>query len=142
LESLVAALPGDLGYELRSDFNRLAFPSIHGDPGALDRKLNQALKLDSLTPDQRQKLNDLVAEYRPAYAAFCEQMVNATSGSEGVNLFGGDPEDVEKWQAREEAMEKLRFDRNELNSRGAQKLKGILNSEQLAQIGGLPTASE
>ena len=56
--------------------------------------------------------------------------------------FGGDPEDVEKWQAREEAMEKLRFDRSELNSRGAQKLKGILNSEQLALIGGLPTASE
>jgi hypothetical protein len=142
LESLTAALPDDAAYELRSEFNRLAFPNIHNDPGALDRKLNQALKLETLTTDQRQRLSDLAAEYRPAYAAFCEQMIAASSGSEGINMFGGDPEAVEKWQDREEAMAKLRFDRDELNSRAAQKLKSILNSEQLAQIGGLPTPPE
>jgi hypothetical protein len=41
-------------------------------------------------------------------------------------------------QERQEQMEKMRFDRNELNQRVAANLKAALTEDQLTRIGGLP----
>lgn len=138
IEKLVAALPADAAYTLRSQYNLKAFPNIYNDQTAIDKHLNESLKLGDLTDEQRRKLDEIAVEYRPAYAALCEQMIQATAGSEGMNFASGDPQDWQDFQKRQEVMSKLRFDRDELNTRAIGQLKTILTEDQLRRIGGVP----
>ncbi|MCI0674808.1 MAG: hypothetical protein L0Y42_03415 [Phycisphaerales bacterium] len=139
LEKLIAVLPADAGETLRHQYNLKAYPKIYGDSGAIDRHLNAALRLEDLTDDQRRKINDLAAEYRPAYAALCDQMMQITAGAAPLNFAAQDREGWSEFQQRHENMSKLRFDRDEVNQRAAGQLRSILSEDQIRQIGGLPT---
>lgn len=138
LDRILAGLSADAAYNLRSEYNRRAFPNVYQDETALDRQLNEALKLNDLTDDQRRKIADLAAEYRPAYAGFCDQLVQNSTGSEDVNLMSGDPQDMKKFQERQEKMATVKFDRNEVNVRAISQLKSILTEDQIRRVGGLP----
>lgn len=139
IESLLAALDADASYKVRSAYNRKAYPTVYNDDQSVDRQLTYALRLDALTEEQQRALNDLAAEYRPAYNGFCDQMVQATAAGDGANRFMGfDAEAWKKYQERQDAIEKIRYDRNELNQRANSRLRSTLTPEQIAKIGGLP----
>ena len=57
-------------------------------------------------------------------------------GSPAPN-FGGDF-DWQAYRARESEIEKLEFDRRELDHRTLRRLQAILRPEQVARMGGLP----
>jgi hypothetical protein len=143
LTNVLAALPPDHANRIRRAYNLRAFPNVYTDPGALEQCLDRARALNDLTDDQARRLSDLAAEYHPAYTSFCDQMVEASKGMERDNYFAmSDPEQVEQWRKREEAMARLGFDRSELNARTAGRIKDILTEDQLKRIGGLPRVEE
>ncbi len=139
LAAILAALPSDAASSLRRNYNLRAFPNVFSDPGALEQHIERARALPDLTDEQSRRLSDLAAEYHPAYAALCDEMVNASTGMERDNWMAmTDPKQVEEWRKREEALARLGFDRSELNARSASKLKDILTEDQLKRMGGLP----
>jgi len=143
LTALTEALPAAEAYALRREYNKRAFPTIYQDGTALERQLDEALRLGDLTDEQRRIVTDLIAEYRPAYEALCEQMVSHTSTQPNINrAFGWEGEEWQKMQEQQEVMEKMRFDRNELNQRAVARLKAALTEDQIKRIGGLPEPQE
>jgi len=143
LEQLVQALPSSEAFALRRDYNKRAFPQIYHDPTALETQLDEALRLDDLADEQRRKVTDLIAEYRPGYDALCDQMVQQSSTQPDVNrAFGWEGGEWQKVQERQEVVEKMRFDRSELNQRAIATLHATLSEHQIQRIGGLPAASD
>jgi hypothetical protein len=137
IDSIAAMLSGEAGGSLRAEYNRRAFPNVYGDEGAMDVPLTRARALPDLTDEQARQLTDLAAQYHPAYAVLCEDMIKSSSGRS--NMWATiDEDNADEWQQREEALAKLRFDRSELNARAAGQLKAILTEDQLKRIGGLP----
>src|SRR4029079_10719604 len=110
LEALTNLLPTEAAFSFRNDFNRQAYPDIYNDQLSIEKHLRDALKMADLTDDQKRKLGELAAEYQPAYANFCDQMVSFTTNLGPVDYsFGFDAEAIKKMQEREEAMSKFRF---------------------------------
>jgi hypothetical protein len=143
IAAILAALPAADANRVRRNYNLRAFPNVFSDGGALEQTFERALALHDLTDDQRRRLSDLAAEYHPAYAGFCEQMVEASKGMERDNWMAmSDPETATDWRKRQETMARLTFDRSELNARSAGRIKDILTLDQLKSIGGLPKVEE
>jgi len=141
LDEVLGKLSGESARSVRQAYDRAAFPTIFEDAAAVDRQLAASMGLDDLTLDQRGRLEELAASYRPEYErlsrAMCEQL-----GPSSANVVGFDAEDFRQWQAQQQKMARLRYDRNELNARAINRLKAILTEDQIQRIGGLPEPQE
>jgi hypothetical protein len=137
-EALVAALPASAAGAFQSAFNRRAYPDVYNDAASAERTMRSALRLADLTDDQTRMINDLAAEFHPAYSGLCAQMIEATEGSQMPVGESFTSVDWNKWQERQEALSKLTFDRNELNARTVRRLRAILTESQIERLGGLP----
>lgn len=138
LDRLVAKLPIDSAHSLRRMFNLRAYPEVYNDELSMEQRFVEVLKLQDLSPEQRRRITDLSEEYRPAYAALCDQMVDLSSGTEMPAFVTGEEEGWKSWQERREAMSSLKFDRNELNLRAISQFRAILTEDHIRRIGGLP----
>jgi hypothetical protein len=141
MKALIDTLPEAAGGSIRRAYDRKAFPSVYNDPVSVDRQLTGALKLDDLTDEQREHLDGLAAAYRPEYERLCQAMVENVDRDQ-MNPMNFDPARMQEYQKREEQLQKLRFDRNELCYRAINRLKAVLSPEQIERIGGLPEAKE
>jgi len=137
LEKMLEAMQAEHAAAMRNTYNRRAHPNVYNDPSSADNALNAALALTDLSADQKSRLNSLAAEYRPAYAAFCDQMVQLNQDAQGWSM-GYDPELWREYEKRQQTLQKIGFDRNELNQRVVSRLKGMLTEDQLTRIGPLP----
>lgn len=138
LDRVLAAIPIEHADRLREAYNKAAYPTVYEDPAAVTRHLGDALRLNDLTDAQQRRLADLAAEYRPAYAELCDQMIQVNAEADVGMYWGMDPEQMRKMQEREEALSRLRFDRSELNARAANVLRITLTEDQLKRLGDLP----
>jgi hypothetical protein len=139
LAKIIAKLPSETAVKVQDAYNRAAFPNVYNDQLSLDHHLNEAAKLPDVGPEQQRRLNDLAAEYRPAYAHLCTQMTDVASELVAPTFVpGDDQESWKRWQERQESLANLRFDRDELCLRTMNHLKAILSEDQLRRIGGLP----
>jgi hypothetical protein len=141
VEALIEALPEAAGSSVRRTYNHKAFPSIYNDPVSVDRHLTRALTLDDLTDEQREYLDSLTEAYRPEYERLCQAMV-ARADREQTNPMSFDSADWQEYQKREEQLQRIRFDRDELSYRAINRLKAVLSPEQIERIGGLPKVKE
>jgi hypothetical protein len=110
-------------------YQRARHPEVFADPEGLESVLRDALALDDLTGDQRRRLGELIAEHQSMYEDLCEQMVAVresleTSGRDRGRGGGGGNE-----------MERLRFERRELNDKGRRRLRSIMSDEQASRLG-------
>ncbi len=133
LAEMISILPQDTGRSLHDAFDHRAYPNVYRDPTELDRSLTAALHLDDLTDQQRSMLDDLAAQYRPAYRQLCEQMVQVVADADR-----GDHEKGATHPDPQVAMKNLLFKRNELNVRTVTQLRSQLRDEQIKRIGPLP----
>jgi hypothetical protein len=141
VEEIAAALDGAGGREIRHAFRLAAFPMVYGDQASVEMHLTRAQELGDLQPEQRRQLDELAATYRPAYERLSTEMVDIV-GQGGMNTIGFDTDDWQEYQKRQEQVQKLLFDRNELNYRAISRLSAILHEDQVARIGGLPRPSD
>lgn len=172
LDSLAERLPQAEATLLRRAFERQAYPEVFNDPGALEPRLAAIFELPDLSESQRTRIMELAADYRRSYTQVSDRMieVHAAGGGQaaGGAQRGGQPGarggdgrgqrgqggraggmapggGAEQWQAREEqrnALERLRFERTELNERALRQLRGVLTPSQVDQIGGLDPVEE
>ncbi|MDY7109595.1 MAG: hypothetical protein SYC29_13255, partial [Planctomycetota bacterium] len=140
-DEVLAELPGASAAKVRRAYDRAAFPSVYTDPGAVHRQLTAAMALEDLTVDQRRRLEDLAASYRPEYERLSRALCKHLRPTP-VNLMGFDAEDFRAWQEQQQQMARVRYDRGELNARALNRLKALLSDDQLRRLGPLPQPQE
>jgi hypothetical protein len=138
-DKVMTALSPTAQEEFRRAYNREAHAEIFNDPQAANQPLTAALGLDDLSPQQRSTINDLSMEYHSAYDRLSEQMVelqfNAPEFGGPGSGGGGGSTDWQAMQDRQRSMEKLTFDRNDLNDKTLARLKVVLTDEQFQRVG-------
>jgi hypothetical protein len=140
---LLALLRGEHASKLDDTYRRRAFPGIYNDSAAVDKQLTSAMRLPDLTEQQRSHLAELIGDYRPAYANLTEQMVEISrSSTADAAYMDFEAEDWKRHMDLMEKMDRIRFERNELNARAISRIKSILNDTQLTALGPLPEPTE
>jgi len=134
---LVSTLGEPAGASIQLAYDRKAYPSIYKDPVSIERQLKAAYKLKDLTEQQRQQLDLLASTYDPEYLRLSAAMVEHVP-SDAPNMTNFEATDWQEYQKRQEKLQLIRFDRDELCYRAINKLKVILGAEQIKRIGGLP----
>ncbi|MCH7798856.1 MAG: hypothetical protein IID28_10495 [Planctomycetes bacterium] len=137
IEELVDTLSDAAGTSIRLAYERKAYPSIYKDPVSIERPLRAAFKLKDLTGQQREQLDELAASYEPEYQRLSAAMVKHV-GRNQVNPMNFEVGDWQDYQKKQEQLQRLRFDRDELCYRAISRLKVILDPGQIKRIGGLP----
>ena len=135
--ALVELLPEATRRSIRRTYKGRAHPTVYNDPLALEDRLTAALGLEDLAPEQLEDLGALANGYRQDYERLSEQMVGLSATRTSM-WASPDEVDWQAYQERQEALEKLRFERNELSYRAIAKLRSTLGAEQIERIGGLP----
>jgi hypothetical protein len=139
LARLMSALPPASAERLRVAYNRRAFPSVYADPEAVEPKLRAAARLPDLSSEQRERVQMLLSEYTSSYQGVCDRMteIEARSGR-GISMAGTtvmiDGEQLKAMQERQNAMGKLRFERQELNASTLRRLRELLTAEQFEKV--------
>ncbi|MHC5023197.1 MAG: hypothetical protein ACYTGG_04715 [Planctomycetota bacterium] len=136
LENVRKNLSEDAAEELRRAYNREAHPGIYLDPRSAESNLAAALNLPDLSPKQRSELGEAAMTYRAEYDALCEQLVEATVARDASGDFF-DRNRMQIVQEQRRALEKLRFERDELSDGMRVRLRAMLTPEQAARLGGL-----
>lgn len=137
LQRLADLLSDSAAATVRSAYRREAFPQVYEDPTAVEGRFAAALALPDLTGAQRAQVNETLVEYRSAYVALCEQMADlqAEDAREADPTNARDPGYWQRRQERRTQMERLRFDRNDLNEKALRQLRASLSEDQLQRLG-------
>ncbi len=137
LDALVAALPEAKRRAFRGAYNRQAFPTVYVDPVCVEEHLGRALALKDLSADQVAGISTLAGAYWIDYEALSRKM---TALTDAADFLLGSPGHAEMtgYMQRQEELEKLRFDRDELSYRAISRIQGVLSPDQVAALGGLP----
>ena len=141
MQQAVAALPADNAAVVRDKYHRLAFPTVYLDGAAVKKHLDKSMELDDLSGEQRAALIDLRAEYGPSYDALCDRMLTLTRESP-VRTNSFDEEDWAAFTEYHDKLQRLQFERSELNSRALLRLRALLSEAQIESIGGLPEVAK
>jgi hypothetical protein len=124
-------------------YNVKAFPDIYEDPRSPAPALDRALALDDLTGDQRARLSDLAASFRPAFETLCDDAAALRREFQRPMWAAmTDQDEVRRWQEQQSKQERLDFERTELLARTISRMQMLLTEEQLRRVGGLPTIDE
>lgn len=139
LEQLTEVLPDEFAQTVREAYYRAGYPGVYSDRNSAQRQVDTALNLRDLTAAQRSELIDIAAEYRSRYGDLCAQMVEAQMNRpmEGQGEGGRGGPDWRRMQDLRNELERLRFDRNELNEKTIRRLRNVLTDRQVDQVPGL-----
>ncbi|MFO0827978.1 MAG: hypothetical protein U0572_07480 [Phycisphaerales bacterium] len=140
LEAALAALPDDASRAtLREAWNRKAWPSIYRDRRDVEPMIAKAYALPDLASEAKKQLDAIMSEHRAEYVRLCHEMIEASEKSV-VDTNRPEPGNVDfrALQARQDTLNRLRFERNELNAKTLRRAKEVLTPDQAAKIGDLP----
>ncbi len=143
-QSMVQLTEQISGYDesvIRREYSRMAYPSVYEDEASVTGHLTRAFQLNDLTEEQRRRLEEIAAEYRPAYASYCQQLVDLGGELDWWRMEAEDAE-AKDYFARQQELATIKFDRDELSARTASALARVLREEQVRAIGGLPEPPE
>lgn len=136
MQKLRAALDEERGAALEFAFKRAAFPTVYRGHDEMMAAINKARSLKSLSPSQRENLEEVLADFQSKYESVCDRMVAILADTSGaIRPFAA--EDMREYRRVESTIEKLEFERSELRARARRRVQDILSSEQLAQVGGM-----
>jgi Spy/CpxP family protein refolding chaperone len=138
-DALLALLSDVDARALRDAYNRQAHPGAYDDPTCMLDRVQMALDLSDLTASQQSQMRDLAAEYRSAYDAATLRIVelHAAGATGGGFSMSGEGLNWNDMQQHQRDLEKLEFERDDLNNRTRNQLRAILTDEQARQVGGL-----
>lgn len=137
LARVLPLLPPLASARLAEDYRRLAHPRVFRDELCARPTLMQALRLGDLTLDQRSRIETLTFEYDDLYRAYCDQMIASIDSIDSVRYRPEGTDTADRAEERKQARLKLAAERNDLNARTVNRLRSILNQEQVTQLGGL-----
>ena len=140
MDELLQEVPESDFWKIRMEFVKKAYPDVFKKGSDLTTMLQAAKAINGLDPAQQSRLEELASTYRYDFWNLCESMIgnhqSNASAESGKNIVS--KEDIH----RQLELEKLRFERRELNDRLHMQLRMILNEEQIKEVPGLrPSAT-
>ncbi len=128
-------------------WNRKVWPGVARDRRNIDSKIELALGLEGLTADQRTRLDAIAGEHRLEYRRIIDEMVRTHEESEpkpGEDAMQGI--DIGAMRKRQETMNRLTFERDELNEKTFRRLREALvemvGDERAKLLGEMPARSK
>jgi hypothetical protein len=137
LPQLAEALGPDAGARLADAYDRAAFPEAFNDAESPASAFTRALELHDLSDEQRGRIQAIESDFKIASKSLSQTIIDQLKSGSGSFDFDFDPEKFQEFQARQAALEKLRFDRRELHAATLSKLRAALSEAQVARLGGL-----
>lgn len=134
LDDLASILPPDVAAALRTAYLSQAYSDLLDDPSSVEPVFDTVLAMADLPAHQRSRVEELQIEYMSEYSLIADEMIQARQAASDDSE---DPEDRPNWEqsaAARTQTERLRFRRNELNSKTILRLKGLLTEQQAARI--------
>jgi len=127
-----------VAYDFLDAYNRLAFPDVYADGRSALGAFNTALALPDLSVPQQSSIKELAGEYRSAYSALCDERIQTNrSFEQKMQAEDGRRAHWELSSERSDALDRLRFQRDELSDKMRQRLRVLLNEEQRTRVRGL-----
>jgi hypothetical protein len=120
-------------------WNRKAWPSVARDRRSVEPKIELALGVEGLTAEERGRVEAIAAEHRTEYRRILDEMIRTNEESEpkpGDDSMRGI--DVAALRKRQETMNRLTFERDELNEKTFRRLRESLGEERAKQLGEMP----
>ncbi len=141
-DDMIAAIPADEAKRLLRDaWNRKAWPQVFRDRRSVQPKVDEALAFADLTDAQRTSIRAIVAEHLAEYRRIGDEMIEAHEKSAPKpSADGGERQgiDVSALRKRQETMNRLTFERDELNEKTFRRVKECLSEEQSRKLGEMP----
>lgn len=142
-ESTIAAMAdaltdADQRQTLLDAWDRKAWPSVFRDRRDVEPFITKAFGLEDLTPEARAKITTIVAEYRAEYRRISNEMIATNRKTTQKDGKPAEEIDFRALQARQDTINRLRFERNELNEKTLRRIKETLSPEQSTKVGDLP----
>jgi hypothetical protein len=141
-DDMVAMIPADEHKRLLKDaWNRKAWPQVFRDRRSVQPKIDMALAFEDLSAEQRSKLQAIVAEHLAEYRRIGDEMIDANEQSapkKEVADTNGGGFDINLLRKRQETMNRLNFERDELNEKTFRRIRESLNEEQAKKLGEMP----
>jgi hypothetical protein len=120
-------LPGDDGWTFSTRFYDQAYEGTAAGSNPADQHLNAALRLDSLTAEQRSTIEGMVASYRASAMRLATEGADLLDDNRGMSApWGGRGGNREM----RDQLESLRETRQTLNETAISTLFGVLDPEQ------------
>jgi hypothetical protein len=128
-EDIFASIPEETAGMLRATYERAAYPEIFGKDRAVDSVVADLLATD-LTPEQRQKIESRVDQYRQEWSSYARGMVEAKQRKGATQVFPPTRESMES----QLALQRLRYQRDQLEQRTLVQIELLLDPAQAAIV--------
>lgn len=132
ITALVDAMPADEGDQLLRKYYEKAYPQVYPDPTAADRTFEEAMTLRDLSTPQYEQLQSAYDEYATTHARLCGEMIGVLSQYKGNT--GYDTDSWREMQAIELELERIRFERTELNASVRNRIEALLTPQQAERM--------
>ncbi|MFO0782887.1 MAG: hypothetical protein U0636_04310 [Phycisphaerales bacterium] len=135
---LEAAVSPEGRMALLSAWCRAVAPRAFNDKKNADTQLAAALALADLSPEQRRQLEALRSNHDAEHAGLTERigvLAAEIAFPDGESQKAGQPSNAEL--SRQRSLDRLRFDRSELNERSLRRIRTILTPAQCEAVPGL-----
>jgi hypothetical protein len=134
LATLVDALPAAQAEALQTAYKYTAFPTVYDDPKGAGRYLEIALQLRDLDDDQRSRIDEITAAYRPAHDAVGDKIAEIVALQADPDAARWDRERWREFMERRNQLEVLEFEREEINAKALRQLREVLTDEQETRL--------
>ena len=132
------SLPSDALVDFEVRYAQAAYPEVYPDHEDAAAAVEAARALPDLSADQMARLDAIAAGHAAGHAQVCHRMVEiAASIRQQPTWNSEDMTEFNEWQARNERMQVLQFDRSELNESTRRALRAILSEAQAERVHGL-----
>lgn len=144
IEDMANAIPDAAARRALLDaWDRKAWPSVFRDRRDIAPFIAKAEGLADLSPETRAALAAAVQEHWTEYRRISDEMIETNRKMQPPSQAPGQAVEIDfrAVQARQDTLNRLRFERDELNERSLRRIKELLTPEQAEQVGSLPSRS-
>lgn len=136
IDELLEIVDGSSAKQLRRAYKRASYPVVYQDMNSGERYISAAFKLRDITDNQSMSIKMYELEFQPQYEKLCDKLVDIYEYSISTSAaVYGNPEFWQEYQKRQQKVQVIQFDRNELNAKAKRRLRQILSPVQLERIG-------
>ena len=136
LDEIIATIDDSSGSQLQRAYKRACYPNIYQNTNSGEHLISASKKMNDLSDEQRMSISLLELEFQPQYEVLCDKMVDIyEEPSSAVSQTFDDPDFVKEYMQRQQKLQVIQFDLNELGAKAKRRLRQILTPTQLERIG-------
>ncbi|MCK4872144.1 MAG: hypothetical protein KAS72_05430 [Phycisphaerales bacterium] len=134
LTRLEQALPPQQADRLLAAYYETAYPDVYPDHDASDPVFDEAMGLRDLTTPQYEELQAAFDHYAAEHDRLCSEMIDIVSKYNRSGQSPYDPDSMQEQQRYRTQLERLEFERSELNALVRTRIGAVLTPEQVKRM--------